>query len=414
VNSNTKKPEILAPAGDAEKLRFSVLFGADAVYLGLQAFSMRTSTQNFTGEELKAAVNFAHEHKVKVYLALNTLPRNADLGSLPGCVELAKEAGIDAFIVADLGVFSFIKQHTNGIDIHVSTQMGIVNSAAANELFKMGANRIILARELSMEEIKEIRKKTPNELELEVFVHGAMCMAFSGRCLLSTFMTGRDANRGECAQPCRWAYLVEQTRPEQVFELQETRSGSYIFNSRDLCMINHIPELIDAGINSFKIEGRAKSFYYCAVITNAYRQAVDLFAHNPVNFNLPEPIHNEVYKVSHREYSTGFYFGTPGQTIKNGGYVREYDVVATVESCNGSVVNCIQRNKFTAPTNLELLEPGALPLQLRIERLFDEAGDELNSVPHAMMKFSFRTDIQPKAGSILRKKIDPSAPQLQT
>jgi putative protease len=397
----------LAPAGDIEKLKFAILFGADAVYLGLKELTMRTSTCNFTPDELKMAVNFAHQRNVKVYLTCNTTLKNNQVKKLPEFMELAKEAKVDAVIVADMGAFAVAKQSANCMDIHISTQAGVTNFAAANEFFKLGAKRIILARELSLKDIREIRRNTPHDLELEVFVHGAMCMAFSGRCLLSSFLTGRSANEGECAQPCRWNYhLFKKNQQGEYFPVYENDDGSYILNAKDLCMIEHLPELEDAGISSFKIEGRSKSFYYVAVVTNAYKQALELFGKSPKTFKLPDFLREEVNKVSHREYSTGFYFGMPCQFIENGGYLRNYDVVATVESCDGFMVNCSQRNKFEVPTTVELISPGKRPLTLTIEKLFDEFGQQISSVPHAMMKFKFESDFKLPEGTIIRKLIE--------
>ncbi|MDF2632653.1 MAG: family peptidase, partial [Caproiciproducens sp.] len=309
----TKSVELLSPVGDMERLSTAINFGADAVYLAGQEFGMRTSPSNFSQDELRKAVAFAHSKNVHVYLTCNTVPHNDELARLPEFLQFAQDVGVDAFIIADFGVMTMAKKYAPKVDIHMSTQAGIANYASANELYSMGVKRVVLARELNLSEIAEIRAKTPKELEIEVFVHGAMCVSFSGRCLLSSYLTGRDANRGDCAQPCRWEYaLVESKRPGQYMPISEDQSGTYILNSKDMCMIEHIPELVKAGVNSLKIEGRAKSAYYVAVVTNAYRRAIDEYLQNPAGKVSPWVV-EELNKISHREYSTGFYFGTePG------------------------------------------------------------------------------------------------------
>ena len=399
----SKKTEILAPAGDMERLQTAVNFGADAVYLGGQEFGMRTSSNNFSPEELVKAVEFAHKNDVKVYLTCNTLPRNNEISRLPQFIELAADAGVDAFIVADVGVLQLIKKHAPNVDVHISTQAGVVNYFTAQTFYDMGAKRVVLARELSLEDIAEIRAKTDKNLELEVFVHGSMCVSFSGRCLLSSYLTGRDANRGDCAQPCRWKYnLVEENRPGQFYPVFEENGGTYFLNSRDLCMINHIPEVVKAGATSLKIEGRAKSAYYVAVTTNAYKRARDLFLENkPLEPWLSE----ELDKISHREYNTGFFFGTePGQVYSNGGYIREYDVVAVCEDSKDGMLEISQRNKFLKGDTLDVLEPGGKPFELKVERIFDEWGTEVESTPHAMQRLFIPAERKVLPGSYLRKK----------
>ena len=301
--------EILAPAGDMERLKAALDFGADAVYLGGTMFGMRAGAPNFDAETLCQAVKLAHEKNKKVYLTVNTLPRNPELALLPQFISEAVNAGTDALIIADLGVLQTVRKLAPDMPVHMSTQTGIVNYATANALYQMGAKRVVLARELSLDEIAEIRRKIPDDLEIEVFVHGAMCVSFSGRCLLSAYFTDRDANRGACAQPCRWKYyLTEEKRPHLPMEIQEQPEGTYILNARDMCMIDHLDKLAEAGVTSFKIEGRAKSAYYVSVVTNAYRMAMDYYLQNPGDYQLPEWIHDEVFKVSHRRYCTGFFF----------------------------------------------------------------------------------------------------------
>ncbi|MEG2720944.1 MAG: peptidase U32 family protein, partial [Oscillospiraceae bacterium] len=345
-----KKPELLSPAGDIERFNASLSFGADAIYLGSTAFSMRAAPQNFSIDALKSAVIAAHKKNVKVYLTLNTIPLNAEIKALPPYLEQFADCNIDAFIVADFGVLSLCKKYAPNIPIHISTQAGIVNFVSATEFYNLGAERIVTARELSMNDIAEIRIKTPKELEIECLVHGAMCVSFSGRCLLSHYLTNRDANRGECAQPCRWEYaLMEKNREGQYFPIQDSSEGTYILNSRDMCMIEHIPEMVKAGIDSFKIEGRAKSAYYTSVITNAYRSAIDGYLKNPSDDYVPPKwMIDETKKVSYREYCTGFYFDAPNQNAEvsyEGGYRREWDVMAIVKECHNGFIICEQRNK---------------------------------------------------------------------
>ena len=404
-------PEVLAPVGDYERLTYAVNYGADAVYLGGTAFGMRAASAKFDFDTMKKAVEYAHARDVKVYLTCNTLPLNSEVDQLADYLRNAQTAGVDAVIVADIGVLMEAKRVITDMDIHISTQTGIVNYLTANELYKLGAKRVVLARELPLEEIKRIRDKTPPELEIETFVHGAMCMSFSGRCLLSNYMVGRDANRGECAQPCRWGYyLMEEKRPGQYFPIFEDEKGSYILNAKDMCMIEHIDKVIDAGVTSLKIEGRAKSFYYVAVVTNAYRQAVDLYKKDPKNFKLPSWIEEETRKVSHRQYSTGFYFGRPeeGQYYENGGYVRQWDVVAVVDKTEGDVLYCTQRNKFSVGEEVEIIRPFATledrPVTYQVTEITDELGNKRESANNAMMKFTMPAKgLNLPQGSIIRR-----------
>lgn len=399
--------ELLSPCGDFERLKLALKFGADAVYLAGEMFGMRTNPSNFNADELKEAVTLAHSLGKKVYLTCNTLPRNEEIEKLPDFLKYAQQIGIDAFIIADIGVMAMAKKYAPNVDIHMSTQVGIVNYQTANTLYEIGASRIVTARELSLDEIKTIRDKTPDDLEIEVFVHGAMCMSFSGRCILSDYMTHRDANRGDCAQPCRWKYhLVEETRPGQYFPINEEKNGTYIFNSRDLCMIEHIPELVKAGVSSLKIEGRAKSAYYTAVTTNAYRHAVDGFMTNGENYVLEPWIKEELDKISHREYNTGFYFGKePGQVTGNGGYIRHYDVVAVCEkSIDDTTTEITQRNKFLVGDTLDVLPPSGIPFNVKCVSLTDEYGNSVDAAPHPMQKLTMKSDVKIPDGSVIRKK----------
>lgn len=382
----------------------AVLYGADAVYLAGRRFGMRTAEVSFSDEELAEAVRFAHSRGVKVYVTCNTLPREDELRELPGYLEYLQDIGVDALIIADLGVMDLAKRHAPKLKRHVSTQFGVINSAAANALFELGADTVVLARETPLEDIRRIREHTPKELRLEAFVHGAMCVSFSGRCLLSNYMTGRDANRGQCAQPCRWKYyLVEETRPGQFFEISED-GGTHIMNSKDLCMIEHLPELIDAGVSSFKIEGRTKSAYYTAVVTNAYRHALDAAkAGEPLDPAWVE----ETEMLSHRPYTTGFFYGEPGQHYQEGMFLRKADVVAVVEDCaeDGAAL-LTQRNKFASGDALELLCPGQKPIPFTAGELTDGDGQPITDTHRAMMPFHMRLPLQAPAFSIVRKRRD--------
>lgn len=404
--------EILAPAGDRERLEAALDFGADAVYLGGKQFGMRAGAPNFDAEGLCDGVKLAHARGVKVYLTVNTLPRNQELALLPGFIAEAVNAGVDALIVADLGVFQMIRKLAPQMIVHMSTQTGIVNYASANVLYEMGARRVVLARELSLDEIAEIRRHVPEDLELEVFVHGAMCVSFSGRCLLSAYFTNRDANRGACAQPCRWKYsLVEEKRPHLSMPIEETEEGTYILNARDMCLIDHIDKLAEVGVTSFKIEGRAKSAYYVSVVTNAYRMAMDYYLTHPHDYKLPEWIHDEVFKVSHRRYCTGFFFGHPNacQYYENSGYITTCEVVGIVEQCENGIVYATQRNRLFAGDTLEILAPGRKPVQLQPDVIYNADGEQIETVNHAMMRFSFPYLEEFPPHSIIRKPITEDA-----
>ena len=395
------KIELLAPAGDFERLEMALHYGADAVYLAGTQFGMRASAGNFTFPELSKETKLAHANGKAVHMTCNTLPREDELAQLPEFLEQAQDAGVDAFIIADLGVMAAAKKYAPKVSRHVSTQLGVINSATANVLFDMGADRVVLARETPMEDIRKIRANTPKELEIEAFVHGAMCVSFSGRCLLSNYLTGRDANRGACAQPCRWKYhLVEEKRPGEYFEISEDK-GTYIMNSRDMCMIEHIPELIDAGVTSFKIEGRMKSAYYAAAVTNAYRHAIDYALKGEA---LPKVWIDELNKVSHRPYCTGFYYGDPGQHFAEASYFSDAYVCAVVENCaDDGFAELTQRNRFCVGDMVELLTNEGEPISFAVTELWDENGEAITATPHAMMKFKMRLPVNCSALSILRR-----------
>lgn len=399
--------EVLAPAGDYERLCAALDYGADAVYLGGKNFGMRAGPENFTYDSLKSAVELAHSRGVKVYLTCNTLPRNNEILFFEEFMKEAVDCRVDAAIVADLGLLSLVKKFAPDMEIHMSTQTGIVNYVTANELYNMGVKRVVVARELSLEEIAEIREKTPVDLDIEAFVHGAMCVSFSGRCLLSQYLVSRDANRGECAQPCRWSYhLMEEKRTDEFYPIFEDEKGTYILNAKDLCMIDHLDKIAKAGVTSLKIEGRAKSSYYVSIVTNAYRMAVDILKKYPDNYKLPDWIKEEVFKVSHRKYCTGFFFGHPKdcQYYENSGYMREYDVVAIVNECKGGMLYATQRNKFNAGDEVEIISPQKMYDTYKVEKLYNEDGEQIESANHAMMKLSMPCDkIYPK-NSIIRIK----------
>lgn len=405
--SDRTELEILSPVGDMERLYAALDYGADAVYLGGTMFGMRSQSAKFNPETLKTAAEEVHKRGKRLYLTCNTLPRNHEIPMLEGFVKDAYAAGADALITTDIGVFTMIKKFVPDMEIHVSTQAGIVNYASARQFYEMGAKRVVLARELSLDEIAEIRAKTPMDLEIEAFVHGAMCMSFSGRCLISQYLTDRDANRGECAQPCRWGYyLMEEKRPNEFFPIFEDEKGSYILNAKDLCMIDHIDDLAKAGVDSFKIEGRAKSTYYVAVVTNAYRMAMDIFKKDPANFKLPDWIRDEVFKVSHRAYCTGFFYGHPKQCqyYKDSGYIRDYDVVAIVKECRDGRIYASQRNKFMAGDMIEALIPGQRPIEFIVDKLFDENGEPTDTANRATMDFSIESDNVFPPNTMLRIK----------
>ena len=411
--------ELLAPAGDEECLRSALDYGCDAVYLAGKSFGMRAGAKNFDMDGLDRAVRLAHERGVKVHLTCNTIPLNSEIEHFPKYIAAAQECGVDAAIACDLGVISMIKQYAPKMELHISTQTGVVNYQTAIELYKMGAKRVVLAREVGLEDIREIRRRIPADMEIETFVHGAMCVSFSGRCLISEYLTGRGANRGECAQPCRWSYyLMEEKRPNQFFKVFEDERGSYILNSRDMCMIDHLDDLIDAGVTSFKIEGRAKSAYYVALTVNAYRAALDscLKREKP-----PKWVLDEVNKISHRPYSTGFFYGKPtdgsgtqdpnivtngGQYFADSGYMRDYDFVGVVDYCEDGVMHLTQRNYFTLSDELELLPPHAEPIIFKPESMFGADGTQIDIARRATEKLSIPTAIVVPPHTILRKKMN--------
>ena len=403
-----KKIELLSPAGDMERLKMSVLYGADAVYLAGTSFGMRSFAGNFTPEELPLAVKYAHDHGVKAHVTVNTMPRNDEVKHLPAYLEQLNDAGVDALILADLGAFTLAGKYAPNCERHISTQQSIANYACATAWYDLGAKRVVLARELSLSEIIGVREKCPKELEIETFGHGAMCVSYSGRCLLSNYMTGRDSNRGACAQPCRYQYaLMEEKRPGEYFPVYEDEKGTYILNSRDMCTIDHLKELIDAGIDCIKIEGRAKSAYYAAIVTGAYRHVLDdIYAGREID----KVWRDEVDHVSHRNYSTGFYFGEPGQYVENSRYIREWQIVAKVESCDeNGLALCSLNNKFRQGDVLEVVGPDLRPFTITAEGLTDIDKNPLEEPRTPQMPFYIQLPKQVPAFSMIRRAVDLSA-----
>ena len=403
-----KKPELLSPAGDMEKLNMAVRYGANAVYLAGTSFGMRSFAGNFSPDELPKAVALAHEHGVRVHVTVNTMARNEELARLPAHLELLDDCGVDALIIADLGAFRMAERYAPRCERHMSTQVSISNYASASAWYDLGAKRVVLARELSLNEIAAIRANTPKDLELEVFAHGAMCVSYSGRCLLSNYMTGRDSNRGACAQPCRYQYyLMEEKRPGEYFPVFEDEKGTYFMNSRDMCMIDHLSDLMDVGVDCLKIEGRAKSAYYAAIITGAYRHVLDDLA---AGREVDQVWRDEVEKVSHRHYSTGFFYGQPGQYYKDSRYIRDYQVVAVVTACEPDGTATLSlRNKFASGDELEAVGPDTRPFTLTAGEMTGPEGEQLNEVRTPQSVFRMKLPKPIPAWSILRHKVDLSA-----
>ncbi len=404
--------ELLCPAGNPEKLRAAVNYGADAVYFAGKSFGMRSAADNFTVEEIYSASEFVHSHGKKLYLTLNTLPRCSEYPALEAFLNEIKNAKIDAYIVADPGVIMSLRKIIDEPEIHMSTQSGIVSYESCNFWYSQGVKRAVLARELSFDDIKLIRDNIPSDMELECFIHGSMCVSFSGRCLLSENLIGRDANRGACAQPCRWNYniyeIAEEKRPDIRFPIEENDLGTFIMSSRDMCMIEHIPELMKSGISSFKIEGRMKSAYYTALTANAYRMAIDKYIEDPLNYKYDVRLMDELDSVSHREYCTGYYFDLPGNEANltsKAGYIREKAYIAVAESYDpiSGRATFIQRNKASCGDNVELITPGSFGKAMVLENMLNENGESISCCPHPFMKFSVPVPFEVKPGDILRQ-----------
>lgn len=403
------KIELLAPAGDLEKLKMAITYGADAVYLGGEAFGLRTASRNFSMEEIKEGVDFAHARGKKVYVTMNIIPHNEDLLGLEAYVEDLYKNGVDGVIVSDPGIFSIIRRTVPQLPIHLSTQASVTNYETIMFWYELGIRRIVLARELSLKEIEEIIERVPEDLEIETFVHGALCISYSGRCLLSNYMTGRDANMGDCAQACRWKYsLVEAKRPGEYFPIYEDEGGSFILNSKDLCMLDHIDKLIEAGIKSFKIEGRVKSAYYVATVVRSYRMAIDEYYKDPESFKAREDLLEEIKKVSHRDFTSGFYFGKPtdeAQVYTSSSYLRGYDFVGLVldyDKATG-LATIEQRNRMFKGDAIEVFGPNKEYFSQTIEEMWDEEGESIDVAPHPQQIIKMKMDQEVEAYHIIRK-----------
>lgn len=403
-----KKVELLAPAGDLEKLQAAIIYGADAVYLGGKEYGLRAFAGNFTLDEIEKGVKFAHQHRARVYVTVNIFPHNRDLDGLGAYLKNLESCGVDGVLFSDVGVWKIAREIKANLSLHLSTQANTTNWASAQFWEDLGVERIVLARELSLAELKEIRGKV--QVELETFVHGAMCISYSGRCLLSNYLAGRDANQGECAQPCRWNYaLVEQKRPGEFYPIMEDERGSYIFNSHDLCLIRHIPELIEAGINSLKIEGRMKSVHYVATVVRAYRQALDAYYSNPEGYVFDERWYEEILKVSHRPYTTGFFFGKPqaeAQNYADSDYLRSYDFVGLV--LDYDPITCFatveQRNNFRVGDEIEIIGPGTELFTQRLQLMTDDEGKPIEVAPHAQQIVHIQVAKPVRPWDLLRRK----------
>ncbi len=405
-----RKTELLIPAGSLEVLKVAVLYGADAVYIGGEAFGLRAKAKNFTNEEIREGIEFAHSHGAKVYVTANILAHNEDLAGVETYFQELKKIGPDALIISDPGVFSVAKQICPEIEIHISTQANNTNYGTYLFWWQQGAKRVVSARELSLKEIREIRDRIPEEMEIESFIHGAMCISYSGRCLLSNFMTGRDANQGACTHPCRWKYhLMEESRPGEYFPVEENERGTFIFNSKDLCMIEHIPEMMEAGIDSFKIEGRMKTALYVATVARAYRQAIDAWNRDPEEYrkNLSW-YREEIGKCTNRDFTTGFYFGKPGtdaQIYDNNTYVTNYTYLGRVDSVDAcGRCRLEQKNKFSVGETLELMKPDGRNLSVVVKGIWDEEGNPQESCPHARQIIDVELGIVPEPFDILRRR----------
>ena len=405
-----EKPELLAPAGNLEKLKIAIEYGADAVYIGGEEFSLRVAADNFTNDEIKLGVDFAKARGKKVYLTANIIPHNKDIDEYGRFLNDVKDLGLDAVILSDLGMFDVTKELAPGLEIHISTQANNVNYRSAQKWYEMGAKRVILAREMSLDEISEIRRRTDKDLELEAFVHGAMCISYSGRCLLSNYMAGRDGNGGACAHPCRWKYyLMEEKRPGEYMPVFENERGTFIYNSKDLCMINHIDKLVESGLTSFKIEGRVKSEFYVATVVAAYRRAIDSYFENPDAWEPNPEWLSELKKVSHRDYTTGFYFGRPGGTEQHyasSSYIREYDMVGVAEGYDEktNMAKIVQKNRFFKGDEVEFLCPDGSFFTQKIEYMTDADGNEIEVANRPQSIAYVKTEKKVLKDSFMRKR----------
>ena len=406
------KLELLAPAGDLEKLKIAVLYGADAVYIGGEAYGLRAKAKNFTKEKMAEGIAFAHERGKKVYVTANIYAHNQDFVGMADYFKEVEALGADGLLISDLGVFAVAREAVPNMEIHISTQANNTNFESAKMWYQLGARRVVVARELSLGEIKEIREKIPEDMDIEAFVHGAMCISYSGRCLLSNYMAGRDANKGACAHPCRWKYhLVEESRPGEYMPIEENERGTYIYNSKDLCMITHIPDLIAAGIQSFKIEGRMKTPFYVGTVVKAYREAIDDYLKDPALYEKKLPYYlEEISKASHRDYTTAFYYGKPDgdeQVYTNNSYIREYDFIGMVESQwneETGLAKVMQRNKFSVGEEIEVMPAVGESFSMVVEEMYTEDGAVVDSAPHPQQMLWVKFPKPVKTYDMLRKK----------
>ncbi|MGE5629289.1 MAG: peptidase U32 family protein [Solirubrobacterales bacterium] len=400
------KPELLAPAGNLEKLETAIDFGADAVYLGGSKLNLRAFADNFSNEELKEGIEYAHQRGRRVYVTLNVFPHNEDLYGIEDYLKELESSKVDAIIVSDPGIIAISKEVVPNLEIHLSTQANTVNWKSAEFWYKQGIKRVVMARELSLNDIKEIRAKLPKDFEIEAFIHGSMCMSYSGRCVLSNYMTGRDSNRGQCAQPCRYKYfLMEEKRPGEYFYILEDDKGTYILNSKDLCMIEHIPELVESGIDSFKIEGRMKSSYYVACVVKAYRQAIDAYFEQGKEYKYKSEWMDNLLMASHRKYFTGFYFNDKDSLIfENSSYIRDYDIVGIVKEYNNGRAIVEQRNKLYDGDKVQVLRPIGDNFSVVVNDMRNSDGEKIDAAPVAQMIFSFLTDTSLEKGDMLIKE----------
>lgn len=405
---NIKKPELLAPAGSLTKLKTAIDFGADAVYVGGEEFSLRVAAENFSPQDMAEGVRYAHDRGKRVYLTANIIPHNSDIAEYKDFLQEYSKSGFDAVILSDAGMFAMTRELAPDMEIHISTQANNVNWKSAEFWHRLGAKRVILAREMSFDEIREIREKTPPELELEAFVHGAMCISYSGRCLLSNYMTCRDSNRGACSHPCRWKYfLMEETRPGEYMPVFENERGTFIYNSKDLCMIEHIDDLMRCGLDSFKIEGRVKSEYYLATVVKAYREAIDSYLENPQGYKFNPEWMAELKKVSHRDYTTGFYYGKPGGTEQNyatSSYIREYELLGIVDGYDEEtgMLSVIQKNRLFRGSEVEFLQPRGRFIPIKVEYMENGDGEEIEVANRPQSIVRIKTDIPIAKGSMMR------------
>lgn len=412
MENKIKRPELLLPAGNPEKLAAALRFGADAVYLAGKSFGMRSAADNFSFEEIGEAVKLANTYGAKIYLTANVMPHGYEYPALKEFLYSLDGLGVSGIIAADLGVIALIRDILPEMPIHISTQASIVSAAAAEQYLRLGASRVVLARELTMNEIKALRRDVSSELELEAFIHGSMCVSWSGRCLLSNHFTGRDANRGQCAQPCRWNYnlyeIAEEKRGDIPLPIAESDRGTFIMSSKDMCMIEHVPELVESGIDSFKIEGRMKSAYYTAVCANAYRMAIDSYLSDPEGYVFNPQLLSELESVSHREYDTGYYFADvteDAKTVTEGGYVREKAYVGVISDYDPETgrAEVIQRNKLVSGESVEVISPGMAGRSFVAQNLKNEKGEDVDCAPHPLMKFTLDVPFPVSKGDIIRR-----------